>query len=404
MNSFLTNAAVMCAAALATLPTIQLKAQTTQWVRIQTDPASTPRARHNHAMVYDEVREVVLMHGGRLQDGTVLSDTWQWDGQSWTQLATDGPKVFQHNMTYDPSRAVTVLYGGRTAAGHADPIGDTWEWDGQSWTRIEIGPTTPPPPVLGGMAYDPERMKVIRHGGVTAPNDTVEVGATWEWDGQSWTQIADGFIRGGHSLLFDTVRGRMLAFGGSSTSNTSPSPGTWEFDDGQWNPITTEGPSARFPFNKALVWDAFRNVGVLYGGAASPSTWFDDSWEWDGVQWAQVNIPGPGPRGMHAMAYDAKRRKVVLFGGYRDCFRCEINETWEYGLAPLQLTLDPQENGMVRIRWTGEAPPYQLQSRASLIAGGWQNEGAPTDTLSATPPTDGTARFFRVLSLFGNPE
>jgi hypothetical protein len=90
--------------------------------------------------------------------------------------------------------------------------------------------------------------------------------------------------------------------------------------------------------------------------------------------------------------------------GYRDCFRCEINETWEYGLAPLQLTLDPQENGTVRIRWTGDAPPYQLQSRASLSAGDWQHEGAPTDTLNATPPTDGTARFFRVLSLFGNPE
>jgi hypothetical protein len=373
-----------------------------EWVRVQTDPASTPRARHNHAMVYDEQREVILMHGGRLQDETVLSDTWQWDGRKWTELATDGPKVFQHNMTYDPSRGRTVLYGGRTAAGHANPIGDTWEWDGQSWSRIEVGPTTPPPPVLGGMAYDPIRKKVIRHGGITAPNDTFDVGATWEWNGQTWTQIADGFIRGGHSLLFDPVRGKMIAFGGSSTGNTSPSPGTWEFDGAQWTLITTEGPSARFPFNKAFVWDGHRNVGVLFGGVASPSTWFDDTWEWDGVQWKQVNVPGPGRRGMHAMAYDAKRRKVVLFGGFRDCLRCEINETWEYGLPPLQVTLDAAENGTLEIRWTGEAPPYQLQSRASLSAGNWQNEGQPTNTSSATVPSDGTVRFFRVLSLFGN--
>jgi hypothetical protein len=98
----------------------------------------------------------------------------------------------------------------------------------------------------------------------------------------------------------------------------------------------------------------------------------------------------------------ATRRKVVLFGGYRDCFRCEINETWEYGLPLLQLTLDPQENGTVQIRWTGEAQPYQLQSRASLSAGDWQNEGEPTDTLTATVQTDSVGRFFRVLSLFGS--
>jgi hypothetical protein len=255
---------------------------------------------------------------------------------------------------------------------------------------------------MGGMAYDPIRQKVVRQGGITAPDDTFDVGATWEWNGQTWTQIADGFIRGGHSLVFDPVRGRMIAFGGSSTGNTSPSPGTWEFDGNEWNLITTEGPPARFPFNKAFVWDGHRNVGVLFGGAASGTTWFDDTWEWDGAQWAQVNIPGPGPRGMHAMAYDPKRRKVVLFGGYRDCFRCEINETWEYGLAPLQLTLDPQENGTVRIRWTGEAQPYQLQSCTNLDAEDWQNEGAPTEALSATVPSDGAAKFFRMQSLFGN--
>ncbi|MBM3879677.1 MAG: hypothetical protein FJ387_08140 [Verrucomicrobia bacterium] len=295
-------AAALWTVALLSLPTVAAASPPAQWVRIPTDPASTPRARHNHAMVFDEVREVIVMHDGRLQDGTVLSATWQWDGQRWTQLATDGPRVFQHSMAYDPSRGVTVLYGGRTAAGHANPIGDTWEWDGQSWTRIEVGPTKPPPPVMGGMAYDPIRKKVVRQGGITAPNDTFDVGKTWEWEGQTWTQIADGFIRGAHSLLFDAVRGRMLAFGGSSTGNNSPSPGLWEFDGDQWTLLTAAGPSARFPFNRALVWDAHRNVGVLYGGAAGSGEGLDDTWEWDGVGWQQVNVPGPGRRGMHAMA------------------------------------------------------------------------------------------------------
>jgi uncharacterized secreted protein with C-terminal beta-propeller domain len=187
-----------------------------EWVRIQTDPARTPRARHGHAMVYDEQREVILMHGGRMQrgDGTVVSDTWQWDGQTWTQVATNGPRVFQHNMAYDPSRGVTVLYGGGTP--EIKPItGDTWEWDGQSWALIEAEPATPRPSVWGGMAYDPERKKVIRHGGETVADTTYDVGATWEWNGQTWTQIADGFIHGG------------LAVAGCTPWPTMPSGERW---------------------------------------------------------------------------------------------------------------------------------------------------------------------------------
>jgi len=67
-------------------------------------------------------------------------------------------------------------------------LSDTWQWDGRAWTLIELGPATPPPPVVGGMAYDPDGKKVLRQGGVTAPDDTFDVDATWEWNGQTWTQ------------------------------------------------------------------------------------------------------------------------------------------------------------------------------------------------------------------------
>jgi hypothetical protein len=94
---------------------------------------------------------------------------------------------------------------------------------------------------------------------------------------------------------------------------------------------------------------------------------------------------------------------VVLFGGFRDCFHCDLNETWEYGLPPLQVTVSArQPDGSLEIRWIGEAPPYQLQSCTDLNVDSWQNEGAPTDALNAIVPTGGEQKFFRVMSLFGN--
>ncbi len=36
-------------------------------------------------MTYDAATGTVLLFGGRV-NGTVLSDTWSWDGTTWTQL------------------------------------------------------------------------------------------------------------------------------------------------------------------------------------------------------------------------------------------------------------------------------------------------------------------------------
>jgi hypothetical protein len=47
-------------------------------------------------------------------------------------------------------------------------------------------------------------------------------------------------------------------------------------------------------------------------------TLLNDTWVWDGTNWVQ-KFPGhcPSARYHHAMAYDAARGQVVLFGGYR---------------------------------------------------------------------------------------
>ena len=39
---------------------------------------------------------------------------------------------------------------------------------------------------------------------------------------------------------------------------------------------------------------------------------------------------------------------------------------------------------------------YQVQSRASLDAGNWENHGAPTDQQTLSVDVTGLSRFFRV--------
>jgi outer membrane protein assembly factor BamB len=375
-----------------------------QWVRIPTDPASTPTGREGAAMVYDERREVILLHGGRDGTGRALSDTWEWNGQRWRLISTNGPGVTLAGCAYDVARDRTVIYGGYWAAGtltnhmHSAQL---WEWDGQSWQHIETGTAE----ALDGqltVVYDRALGKVIRHGGVLNGNELINPDpTTYQWDGTNWTPLVEGtFKRGGQKAAYDSARGRTVMFGGTSTVRGSWTRDTWEFDGAGWTQVGSTGPAGRV-FH-AMVFDSHLGVVVLYGGFAADTN-FNDTWEWDGVQWTRINVPGPTARNDVGLAYDRARHKVVLFGGTPGIHDAWLNETWEYGLPPLQLTRsERQPDGSLEFRWTGEAPPYQLQSRTDLATGDWQDEGAPTADLNATVQPDGEAKFFRVLSLFGN--
>jgi cysteine-rich repeat protein len=101
-----------------------------------------------------------------------------------------------------------------------------------------------------------------------------------------------------------------------------------------WRQLGPRGdvPGARTDF--AMAYDAARGRMVMFGGinnVRDPTRYLDDTWEWDGKAWLQVSVnSGPSARGGHTMAYDAGRRKVVLLGGYG---RESVNDSatiWEW--------------------------------------------------------------------------
>lgn len=77
----------------------------------------------------------------------------------------------------------------------------------------------------------------------------------------------------------------------------------------------------------AMAYDAARQRVVLFGGSDG-ATLFNDTWTWDGNLWTQ-DLAGlaPSARRDHAMAYDAVRRRVVLFGGNDGGV---LADTWEW--------------------------------------------------------------------------
>jgi hypothetical protein len=229
-------------------------------------------------MAFDEHRGRLVLFGG--YDGVVyLQDTWEWNGTTWTPVATGtGPAArVAPAMAYDPVRQVTWLFGGA----NTNSLGDLWAWNGVSWMQPSVG-AGPAPRQQTAMTFDPNRNAMILFGGIVQNGQQyTPVDDTWICNGQTWQLLQPAtppYRRGGHRMVTDTARRRVVLLGGAP------------FDD---------------PF----------------------------AWEWDGIEWQCVLVSSPTPRSFEALAYDTARHEVVLFGGSASNYYW--NDTWIYRTAQL---------------------------------------------------------------------
>src|SRR5437667_1745101 len=78
-----------------------------------------------------------------------------------------------------------------------------------------------------------------------------------------------------------------------------------------WTQVPCGGPALAAP--ASMVYAPPLSASLLFGRNAELNR--SETWLWDGVSWGLCATGGPSPRTGHAMAYDAARNQVVLFGG-----------------------------------------------------------------------------------------
>src|SRR6185295_19547814 len=117
--------------------------------------------------------------------------------------------------------------------------------------------------------------------------------------------------RSGHALVYDTNRRAVLLVNGDHPASEGE---VWEIygaprrrravTSGEnafvtpWRLIDTSGPIPRTL--AGVAYDTARNLLVMQGGLGTGDTAFGDTQEWDGVQWRQVAVDGPGVRNHQA--------------------------------------------------------------------------------------------------------
>lgn len=302
-------------------------------------PNSTTKlgVRNAHAMAYDGTRGRVILFGGA-DASQVCADTWEWNGRKWVRVSLDGPgpRTFPA-MTYDSLRRKVVLFGGNRVLFGSSPeenkfLNDTWEWDGRRWVQVQdAGPS---PRAEAAIAFDSRRGRVVLFGGHDRAGAAgTRLGDTWEWDGARWLEmkVTGPSPRNGAALAYDSARGKIVLFGGSTREAVSGE--TWEWDGKQW--VENRAALTEGRFNCVMVYDGARRKLVRYGGryAGKP---VGDTWEYDGKAWKRLSSAGPAARNHTAMAYDPNRKRIILFGGHDFGTHDVTNvygDTWEWNGA-----------------------------------------------------------------------
>lgn len=244
-----------------------------------------PAARELGGMAYDTAREVLVVYGGRTNNGTrCLTDTWEWDGAAWTEFDVPGPAVCSHFVMEYAAGQVVVVGGADEALGvHAG----MWTWDGAAWTHLDV--ETPEARFHGMSAYDPAHGRLFWLGGFDINNQMVD--ELWGWDGAAWERLTlAGPPALSHAkLVFDATRTELLLVGGTTRARTpfDFQPSTWRLTGGAWQVVEgAAGPSPRGAPGAA--YDPVRDRVVVYGGFDNANPRLGDTWEWDGAAWLCV--------------------------------------------------------------------------------------------------------------------
>ncbi len=186
-------------------------------------------------------------------------------------------------------------------------------------------------------------------------------------------------------VAWDERRARLVVFGGYEVSggqvSATPADQTWEWEDGRgWlrRAPPTVPPARSAP---ALAWDAGRERVLMFGGrglaagaCGDRSDGCADTWEWDGAAWAQRHPATVPPwRGWPALVYEPSRRKVLLFGGLTgDAGQCGVadsrlcGDTWEWDGNDWQ-RLDPPVAPEPRL---GAAAVFDAARQRAVLFGG----------------------------------
>ena len=123
-----------------------------------------------------------MLFGGvnpKVQPAAAVATTLEWTGATWQEVSNFGPQArYFSTIAFDAANKRCVMFGGQAFTPAGLLLNDTWEWDGQFWTeRQNFGPPTLE---QSAMVSDDARGHLVLFGGISNINPLSSSGDVWE--------------------------------------------------------------------------------------------------------------------------------------------------------------------------------------------------------------------------------
>jgi hypothetical protein len=297
-----------------------------------------PEARGAHSMAFDPHNGVAVIFGGFAMAGGwhSLGDTWVYSyiENSWTELIlTPSPSArSNHAMVYCNETNEIILYGGQGSAGG---LTETWSFDcaTKTWSQV-VTATNPGVHHSLALAYDAQENAVVLFGGFG--EDGLETDDTWKFDcvTREWNElfpVTTPLARYGLVMVYDEAINKIVMTAGN-TASQGHQDDTWTFDaaTSNWTELTPIGTPDRLKW-PSMTYDSVNNKCILFGGQIG-DTAVDRTWVYDALMntWARA-YPDSAPESRinTGLAFDSVNNVTILFGG-ASVDIAPYDDTWTY--------------------------------------------------------------------------
>lgn len=325
---------------------------TNEWSPLAPDGPAPP-ARGFHSAVWDPDRAQMLVFAGIGPSFDPLNDLWAYRPASdtWVRLSPPFPRpfpIFYHSAAWDPVGSQMLVFGG------ADPLtseflNETWGYRPASNTWVPLAPFVdrvkakviglPQERLSHSATWDPVGAQMLVFGGGCGAGCYREDLWSYRPLADKWSAEATRggpLARGGHSAVWDPVRGRVLVFGGAVSDGSSLRE-LWSYRPTErlWfrlAPLHATPPARQ---QHTAVWDPTGRQMLVFGGYAGDRSFLDELVTYRPATntWAQAAPAAirPPARSNHAAAWDSTHERMLVFGGYGpDGYR---NDLWAYKSA-----------------------------------------------------------------------
>jgi hypothetical protein len=330
------------------------------WSQVGTTGAAP--ATLSHASAFDPLHDQMIVFGGlNIATGTYLQGAWRLQFSpatpTWSRAPLTGavpPAMEGASAIYDPIASEFRIFGGWSGPSEMDSISqNVWTLalhPAPSW-NAPFPANAPPAAGRSGasVAYDAQNQRMLMIGGwrndLGGPGASVDV---WALDLTAatplWTPVTPvGTAPAGRafaSLVYDPSEHRLILYGGEAQGTRHAD--AWSLSltsTPTWTPLTPTGTPPAGRSRHGAIYDPVRDQMVVFGGNTVGFPGFeDDVWalSFSGAPaWAQLSPAGTPPSRRHGMAValDAPRDRMIVFGGLSDTPPAPTKDVWALNLA-----------------------------------------------------------------------